>query len=249
MNKLRHSARLLPLLGATLLLSAAAGAQTPQPQSLPAETLNAALTLVRSAAAAQAPAEARIEVQPGTLDSRLQLAPCPRIQPYLPHLPAGARPWGRTRVGLRCLQGSTLWNVSLPVTVKVLAPALVSTAPLAAGSVIEAAHLQLAEVDWAADASPVLAQALAQAGLLSGRVLAHSVAAGQALRVADLRPRQWFSAGDTVRIVASGEGFSVSGEGQALSNGIEGQTARVRTDSGRLVSGQPTAERRVEVAL
>jgi flagella basal body P-ring formation protein FlgA len=41
----------------------------------------------------------------------------------------------------------------------------------------------------------------------------------------------------------------VSIEGQALSNGIEGQTARARTDNGRIVSGVPNGERRIEVAL
>ena len=52
-----------------------------------------------------------------------------------------------------------------------------------------------------------------------------------------------------MRLVAAGSGFSVSGEGQALAAGVEGQTVRVRTESGRVVSGLPVAERLVEVAL
>ncbi len=56
-------------------------------------------------------------------------------------------------------------------------------------------------------------------------------------------------AGDTVRISARGAGFAVSGEGQALTPGIEGQTARVRTESGRIVVGRPVGERHVEMTL
>jgi len=239
-NILRQSVRqyalcLLALIGAALALPA--GAQV-LPQTLLAEVL----ALARQAAASGAPAGARIEAAPGALDPRLQLAPCARSEAYLS---AGTRPWGRTRVGLRCLQGATLWNVFVPVTVKVLAPALVGSSALPAGAVLEAAQLRTAEIDWAAEASP----AQTRSELAVGRTLARPLAAGQALRSADLRPRQWFAAGDTVRIVASGNGFSVSGEGQAMSNGVEGQPARVRVEGGRVVSGQPSGERRIEVSL
>jgi flagella basal body P-ring formation protein FlgA len=82
-----------------------------------------------------------------------------------------------------------------------------------------------------------------------GRTLARPLAAGETLRAADLRVRQWFAAGDTVRIVAGGQGWHIHGEGLALNPGLEGQTVRVRTESGRIVSGVAVAERQVEVAL
>ena len=44
----------------------------------------------------------RMEVSVGALDERLRLAPCARVEPYLP---AGARLWGRTRLGLRRRDG------------------------------------------------------------------------------------------------------------------------------------------------
>jgi flagella basal body P-ring formation protein FlgA len=84
---------------------------------------------------------------------------------------------------------------------------------------------------------------------LLGRTLAQPLPAGQPVRSSSLRPRQWFAAGDTVRIVARGNGFAVSGEGQALSHGIEGQRARVRTEGGRIVSGEPRGDRRLELLL
>ncbi len=46
-----------------------------------------------------------------------------------------------------------------------------------------------------------------------------------------------------------GHGYSVAGDGQALTPGVEGQAARVRTEAGRIVSAAPIGERRVELTL
>ena len=183
----------------------------------------------------------RLEVEVGALDPRLKLAPCDRIEPYLP---SGVRLWGRTRIGLRCTQGATPWNVYLPLTVKVFGPGVESAAALPAGAVLTAADLRTAEVDLAARDT-----AIVDLDDAIGRTLARPLAPGQSLRAADLRKRQWFAAGETVQITAIGAGFRVSGEGQALGPGYEGQSARVRTESGRIVVGQPVAERRIEIAL
>lgn len=184
----------------------------------------------------------RIAVELGQLDPRLQLAPCTQIQPYLP---AGTRPLGRTRIGLRCVDGQARWNVFLPVTVKLLAQALVTTAPLPMGTVLQASHLTMAEVDLAERPDP----AFTTTPPVLGRMLARPLGAGDALRRNDIKPRQYFQAGDIVRVVAVGPGYAVSAEGQALSHGIEGQPARVRTESGRIITGVPAGDRRVEVAL
>ena len=184
----------------------------------------------------------RIEVTVGRLDPRLKLAPCQTIVPYLP---AGARPLGTTRMGLRCTQGSQRWNVSLPVQVKLWAPSLVASTILPAGTVLEARHLATAPVDLAEQADP----ALARSASVLGHTLARGLAAGQALRQGDLKTRLWFNTGDTVRIVAVGPGYAVSSEGQAMAPGVAGQNIRVRTDGGRIVTGIASADRRVDVAL
>ena len=193
------------------------------------------LALARPAEAAAA----RIEVVVGQLDPRLHLAPCERIEPYVP---LNTRLWGKSRIGLRCARGPVAWNVYLPVTVKAWGRALVLPAGAAAGTTLAEADLAEAEVDIAEEPSPVVADVR----LVAGRVLAQSVRPGQALRQSHVKARQWFGAGDTVKIVALGEGFSLEGSGQAISNGIEGQTARVRTENGSIVSGTPSGERRME---
>ncbi|HEX6723471.1 MAG TPA: flagellar basal body P-ring formation chaperone FlgA, partial [Burkholderiaceae bacterium] len=180
-------------------------------------------------AGAGMPAGTRVEVDVGSLDPRLKLAPCTRITPYLP---AGTRLWGRAQVGLRCTEGAR-WSVFLPVTVKVYAKAWTVNQSLALGTVVASEHLQLDEVDIAAESSPVIPQP--QAAI--GRPLARALKPGHALREADLKARQWFAAGDTVRIVSVGSGFSISAEGHALSPGIDGQSAKVRTEGGRVVTG------------
>ena len=232
----RALARAAQRAAAALLLSASLGvcAQTASGETWANE-------IQQLAGQTAAPAGARVEVEVGTLDPRLKLAPCARITPYVP---TGTRLWGRTRVGLRCDDGAR-WSVFLPITVKVFADAWTVNQALPPGAALEASHLQQNEVDVAAEPSPVIRQP--QAAI--GRTLTRALKAGQALREADLKPRQWFAAGDTVRVITAGSGFAISADGQALSAGIDGQPVKVRIEGGRVVSGRATAERRIEVTL
>jgi len=188
------------------------------------------------------PGVTRVEVVVGQLDTRLRLAPCQRVEPYLPN---NARLWGKTRIGLRCVQGPSHWNVYLPVTVKAFGRGLVATAGIASGSVLKAENLIEAEVDLAEDSMP----ALVDVDRAIGRTVTLSLRAGQSLRAGHLKPRIWFAAGDTVKVLALGPGFALEAEGQALSNGVEGQPARIRTENGRVLTGQPVGERRVELTM
>jgi len=184
----------------------------------------------------------RVEVLVGQLDPRLRLAPCERVEPYLPN---NTRLWGKSRIGLRCAQGTSHWNVFLPITVKAYGRALVSTTGIASGSVLKPGDLVEAEVDLAEDPMP----AIVDASQAVGRAVGPALRPGQSLRVGHLKPRIWFAAGDTVKVLALGPGFALEGEGQALSNGVEGQPARIRTESGRVLTGQPVGERRVELTM
>jgi flagellar basal body P-ring formation protein FlgA len=198
--------------------------------------------LALSSAAPAGAGTPRVEVSVGQLDPRLRLAPCQHVEPYLPD---GMRPWGKSRIGLRCTQGPSKWNVYLPITVRVFGTALVARNGVSAGTVLAADDLAQADVDLAEDNSP----ALVNAHLAVGRTLTHALKAGQSLRQSHLKARQWFTAGETVTVLAQGDGFSVAGEAQALNPGIEGQPVRVRTESGRVLTGLPVGERRVELPL
>lgn len=184
----------------------------------------------------------RVQVELGQLDPRLRLAPCGRVEPYLP---TNSRPWGRTRVGLRCADGIARWNVYLPVRVRVMATAPVLREPLPAGAEITDDMLTEAEVDWAEDRQPPLTDP----AQMVGRRLARNLPAGEALHANDLQRPVWFNAGEMVKVVAVGPGYEVSAQGQALGRGLDGQTVRVRTGAGRVVTGTAVGEHRVEIPL
>jgi len=190
-----------------------------------------------------APGLPRTEVSMGKVDARLRLAPCDKILTYLP---SGVRLVGKTRVGLRCVKGATPWSIYLPVTVNIFGNAMVSSALLPAGHVLSADDFHQAEVNLADD---TMNPPITTAAVLLGRTLAKPLAPGQSLRPDSLKARQWFAAGDKVQIRATGSGFAVAGEGEAMTAGLEGLPARVRTESGRVVSGMPVAERQLEIAL
>lgn len=225
-----------------LLLAAAGGsaAQAPSRPDVLAPWLRQLQQFTLDAARHATP-DRRVEVQLGALDARLHLAACERAVPFLPD---SARLWGRSRVGLRCERGAS-WRVFVPVTVKVYGQALAAAAPLPAGRVIVHADLVQAVVDLA----ETQGQTLAEPQFAVGRVLQRPLAAGQALRTDHLKARVWFDAGDAVKVVARGAGFSAVGSGVALSAGVEGQVTRVKTESGRILSGRAVAPGAIDVTL
>ena len=231
-------AYLLRAVGAAVLCVAASAAQAQvNLEQMTQQWLDEAL-------ARNMPAQSplRMEVSVGALDERLRLAPCTRVEPYLP---TGARLWGRTRLGLRCQEGAVRWNVFLPVTVKAYGPAWVLTGDVTMGTVLSAADATEAEVDWAAENTSILAEPSLWVGLVASRHLK----AGQALRQSMLRAPQIFQAGALVRVVAQGQGYAVSAAGQAMSAGAAGQTVRIRMDNGKIVSGIVNDDGTISVQL
>ena len=184
----------------------------------------------------------RMVVTVGALDSRLRLAPCARVEPYLP---AGTRLWGKTRLGLRCVDGSAKWNVFLPVTIQAYGRAWVIRGDIAPGAVLTQTDAMEAEVDWAEETSPIVADPAQWVGQVATRLLT----TGQPLRQGMLKPAQVFQAGAQIRVVAQGPGFQVTSDGQALSAGVVGQPVRVRMEGGRIMSGVVLDTHTVQIAI
>lgn len=224
----------------SLLLLVAAQAQA---QATP-DYAALALKWAQAAAAESAPqgAPLRLDVTAGSLDSRLKLAPCASVEPYLP---VGTRLWGRSRVGLRCVDGVTRWNVSVPVLVKAIGPAWVVRAQVPSGGVIAESDVVQAEADWAEETQAVVQEPSAWLGQIATRQLS----TGMVLRQGMVKSAQVFMAGAQVRVVAQGRGFEVASEAQALSAGVVGQTARVRMDNGRIATGTVLDARTVRIAI
>jgi len=130
-------------------------------------------------------------------------------------------------------------------TVKQYGEFAVTAAKPAVLAVIGAGDLAVGEVDFAAEAG----RHARSVSIATGRTLARPLARGQSVRTTHLKAREWFAAGETVQVVAQGPGFRVSGEAQALTQGVEGQEARVKTEGGRVLTGRPIGERRLEVSM
>jgi len=75
------------------------------------------------------------------------------------------------------------------------------------------------------------------------------LAPGQPVQLSMLRQAWRVKAGQRVQVVASGEGFSVNGEGQALNNAAVAQNARVRMASGQIVSGTVNSDGNILINL
>jgi len=187
----------------------------------------------------------RVEVKIGAPDPRLKPAPCTALEPFLP---AGTRLWGRTTLGVRCrdaVAGNAGWSVLLPVEIKVFGNALVTTRALAAGEFPDAGSYAMREVELTREPRGTLTDPL-QIGEM---VLARPVAAGQVMRSDLLKARQVINAGEQVKVVAAGRGFRISTQGRALNAAVVGQTVRIQSESGRMLSGVAQADGSVEMRL
>lgn len=190
----------------------------------------------------QLPVPLRVEVEVGSLDSRLHLAPCQRVEPYLP---SGTRLWGRARIGLRCTQGPVAWNVFLPIYVRVWGPGWVVRQPLAGGETLQPHHAEAAEVDWTLQRQPVLVRQQDWVG----QQLVRGLAPGQVLHAGSVRAPQVFASGAQVRLRVQGAGFTIVASGEALGDGHVGEPVRVRLPSKRVVLGTVVDATTVDVAL
>lgn len=171
----------------------------------------------------------RVSLNVGTVDSRNQLPPCDRMEPFLP---TGVRAWGRINVGVRCLQPAT-WTIYVPAQVAVEGDYLVIARPLRPGQIVGPSDLRRETGDLTEQPPSVLTDPT-QA---QGHAARYALAAGQPLRVEMLRLPPAVLQGQKVRVVSSGPGFQVSNEGVSLNTAAEGQVARVRLPGGQVLGG------------
>ncbi len=198
--------------------------------AIPAGTADAADNeVLESFIKAQVGDQHRVEIRFGELPQGTKLAPCRRIEPFLP---SGTRLWGRSRIGVRCLSGAD-WSVSLPVTVKVFGQALVAVRPLQPRTTIGSQDVRLDDVEL----TQLNAAPLADLAAVDGMEATRSIAAGQALMPYHVKVRPTVAVGDPIRVRVKGAGFTITANGSALAPGTEGNPLRVRTDAGRVVVG------------
>ncbi len=151
--------------------------------------------------------------------------------------------WGRTNIGVRCVDGAVRWNVYLPIEVRVFAPALVAVRPIAVGQPIAVEDVESQDVDLTREPPGVLLDP----AQLETRVASRAILVGTPLRAEMLRAKPVIAQGDLVKVIYLGTGFTVAGEGKALAAAGAGQSVRVQMESGRIVSGTAREGRQVEL--
>jgi flagella basal body P-ring formation protein FlgA len=226
----------------TALLFTSSLALAQQAPAAPRQDLAALKAVVEQYLQAQSaglPGEASIEV--GAIDPRMSLASCPAPQAFQQ---PGARPWGKTTVGVRCAAPSA-WTVYIQARVSVQGDYVAAAVPLAQGQPIQQSQLVLMKGDLAAMPNGVVTD-MAQA---VGRSSTVSLPSGAPLRLDALKSKPVVQQGQLVRVVSAGAGFKVSAEARAIGTASEGQVVQVRTPAGAIISGVAQAGGLVEVVF
>ena len=184
----------------------------------------------------------RFEIQAiGPVESAASLAPCARAEPFIP---PNARPWGRTAIGVRCVQGA-YWSVMVPAQVAAWGRAAVAVAPLAAGAVLTAQDVQEQEIELTREPATLVRDP----ATLVGKATTRALAAGAPIRADMARAPLAVQAGDPVRLRLLGNGFAITAAGQALTAAPAGQSVKIRTELGKILNGVAREGRIVDVNL
>ncbi|WP_394781054.1 flagellar basal body P-ring formation chaperone FlgA [Undibacterium sp.] len=180
-----------------------------------------------------------VNISLGQIDSRLNLAACVNLVPFLPQ---GSKPWGKISVGVRCT-APVSWTIYMSANVQVTGDYYVASGAISQGQVITAADLSKVK----GDLSSLPSVAVTSPAQAIGRTMSMSVVSGSLLRIDNLRSAPVIQQGQSVRVTSKGTGFQVSTDALALNNAGEGQIVKARTLSGAVLSGVAKAGGLVEV--
>lgn len=157
------------------------------------------------------------------------LAACTQLEPFMP---PGARTWGRTTVGVRCV-GAKPWTLYVAARVAVDITYYTAAREIEPGQMLSASDLVPREGDLATLPRTVITDP-SQA---NGALALLRITAGLPLRTDMLRSASSVVIGQTVKVVAEGTNFTISAEGSALNTAAPGQQVRVRTEGGQIITG------------
>jgi flagella basal body P-ring formation protein FlgA len=240
MNPTSSSLLLAALLCSPLAAMAQAAPSVPAaPARMEAAQLKQTVEQFLQLQAAGLPGEVSVKV--GAIDARMNLAACPAPQAFL--MP-GARAWGKTTVGVKCATPAN-WTVYIQATVSVQAEYIASAVPLAQGQAIEAGQLVAVKGDLAMLPAGI-ATDISQ---VVGRSSNVSLPPGTPMRLDTLRSKPVVQSGQVVKLMTTGNGFSISSEARATSTAGEGQPVQVKTANGQQITGIAKSGGWVEVTF
>lgn len=168
----------------------------------------------------------------------------PACEALSPFMPAALRPRARMTVGVRCGAPHN-WTAYVQASVSLTGTYYVAGRQIPPGKTIGPEDLDAREGDLIA----LPAGVMTDTARILGMQARHRINAGQPIRGSALRNADAIARGQNVRIIARGNGFTVSSEGQAMEDAPPGGTIQVRTASGQIVSGVVQSAGQVEVQL
>ena len=168
--------------------------------------------------------------QTGAMDERLRLAACRDLQFSLA---AGTRLGKAGSMKAQCM-APVRWSVYLGFQIHLSGPALVARRELPVRTILTAADVEVRNIDYEQSPSAYLNDLRLVVGARANR----RIPAGQPLLAEGLSLPPAINAGQRVRIVVRGAGFSVDQEGSALNTAAAGEAVRVKTREGRIVHGK-----------
>ncbi|WP_225085089.1 flagellar basal body P-ring formation chaperone FlgA [Pectobacterium colocasium] len=144
-------------------------------------------------------------------------------------LPGNTKMWGNVSLSVRCGQQRRFIQTEVQVT----GSYVTSSRPINRGTTLTEKDIRLTKgrLDLL-PLRPILTLQGAQ-----GAVLLRDLTPGQVITASMIRRAWVVKAGQSVQIIAQGEGFTINGEGKAMNNAATGQAVRVRTANGQIISG------------
>ncbi|KAA3665871.1 flagellar basal body P-ring formation chaperone FlgA [Pectobacterium carotovorum] len=144
-------------------------------------------------------------------------------------LPGNTKMWGNVSLSVRCGQQRRFIQTEVQVTGNYVTSARL----INRGTTLTEKDIRLTKgrLDLL-PLRPILTLPGAQ-----GAVLLRDLTPGQVITASMIRRAWVVKAGQSVQIIAQGEGFTVNGEGKAMNNAAAGQAVRVRMANGQIVSG------------
>lgn len=185
------------------------------------------------------PGKVNIEIQP--IDARIRIAECDLMEGFTVQ---GARLWGKTHVGIRCLQAqSKPWTLYVQADVQVWGEYAVTALPISQGSSVQPADV----VMQAGDLTKLPAGIITDLTMLEGKQATLNMPLGTVLRPELLKSIPVIMQGQTVQLNSRGEGFVITADGTAMQTANAGQVVDVKVSSGQVIKGVAQSTGKVEV--
>ena len=186
--------------------------------------------------------DVRVEFRIGHLDSRLRMANCNIPLEAQPNSPDSV---GRVNIKVSC-KGTTPWSIYVPSHVDLYRPVVMPIMPLARGTKLSDAHVELREINIAKLKGSYYTRIEDVIGMEAKR----QIKPDKALSSRHLQPPVMILKGEVVFMTASSGALRVKIPGIALSDGRKGQQISIRNrQSKRIVEAKVMGPGQVAVVM